>query len=404
MSASGEPLVVTGMGVLAAGVDNPAALYERAVAGESPAEWLEMPGSGAPVAGVRAPDPQFDGALARYARRTDRAAQLGLAAAAQAVDSAGLREGVDPRTVGVMVGTGRGPLGRTLDSAAELAAGRIVATASVDSTLSSMNGTIAQAFAFGAPSATVAATCASAASAIAIGALMLRAGEAQAMVVGGAEAPLIPLLISHLGAAGVLGSADDPRRTCRPFDVSRNGIVIGEGAAMLVLELESHARRRGAPVLGRLTGWATTVDGGGRTGITADGEGLVRAIGHALQMAGRPPTGIGYVNAHGTGTLLNDATEAGALRRIFGDGGPPVSSTKPITGHCLGATAALEAVIAIEALRGNCLPPTANLEQPDPACAVELIAGPPRPASARAVLSTSLGFWGAQAALVLEAA
>jgi len=213
----------------------------------------------------------------------------------------------------------------------------------------------------------------------------------------------VPLMAVQLMAARVTGWHDDPRLTCRPFDLTRNGLMMGEGAGFLVLETESAANRRNAAILARLSGWGCGIDAGGRTGVTADGEGLVRVVESALARAELSPQSIGYVNAHGTGTRLNDSVEARALNTVFGEGAvPPISSTKPITGHCLGATAAIEAVIAIEALRSGSFPPTANHEQRDPECNLDVISGAPRDLPARAVLSTSLGFWGAQAALIFE--
>jgi 3-oxoacyl-[acyl-carrier-protein] synthase II len=399
----GDPIVVTGMGALGAGADSPAGLYATAVRGESPATWIDLPGVEQPLAASRAPDPEFVGAELRWARRLDRAAQLGLGAASQAIAQAGLDDAVDRTEIGVIVGTSRGPLARTLETAQELERGAVAPTASAESTIASLSGVISQVFSFGASSATLTATCASAANAIAFGAIQLLAGEAEAMVVGGAEASLVPLLAAQLRAARVTGWDDDPTRTCKPFDVNRNGLMIGEGAAMLVLERASSAERRGATALARLTGWGLGSDDGGRTGVTADGEGLVRVMRRALARAAIDSDTIGYVNAHGTATRLNDPVEARALNSFFGEGRvPPVSSTKPVTGHCLGATPALEAVIAIESLRNSCLPPTANHGEIDPECAIDVISGSPRARNTSAVLSTSLGFWGVQAALIFE--
>ncbi|MEP7378629.1 MAG: beta-ketoacyl synthase N-terminal-like domain-containing protein [Chloroflexota bacterium] len=400
-----DPIVVTGMGALGAGATTPAALYQTALHGRSVGEWLTLPGLAEPIAASRAPDPDLAETKLRYARRLDRSAQLALLAAAGAVAQSRVAEGVDPAEVSVIIGTSRGPIGRTLETADEQARGAVAATASAETTPASLSGMIAQAYGFGAATATLSATCASAATAICMGALQLVAGEAEAVVVGGAEAPLISLLAAQLRAARVTGWDEDPAATCKPFDVRRNGLMIGEGAAVLVLERASTATRRGVPILARLSGWAAGSDDGGRTGVTADGAGLVRVTRRALERAGLDPAQIGYVNAHGTATRLNDPVEARALNAVFGRGAvPPTSSTKPITGHCLGATPALEAVIAIEALRNGYLPPTANHAELDPECELDVVAGVPRTTATGAVLSTSLGFWGVQAALIFEAA
>jgi 3-oxoacyl-[acyl-carrier-protein] synthase II len=173
----------------------------------------------------------------------------------------------------------------------------------------------------------------------------------------------------------------------------------------MVLERASAAAARGATPVATLSGWATGNDLGGRTGVTANGDGLVRVARQALERAGLDPRDIDHVNGHGTGTRLNDSVEAIALNTVFGSGKvPPLTSTKPITGHCLGATAAIEAVIAIETLRNGCLPPTANHDRLDPEINLDVVAGAARQHKTRAVLSTSLGFWGAQATLVFTAA
>lgn len=391
------------MGVLAAGRATPAGLFEATLSGRSPAQWVTLPGLATPLAASVAPEPELTGSEFRHSRRLDRCARLGLAAARQAIAQAGVLANVDLRNVGVMLGTSRGTLGRTLAAASDGDQGAVSPTAAADSTPSSVSGIVSQVFGFGGPNATVSATCASAAVAIGLGASTLLSGEADVMVVGGAEASLVPLLAGQLQAAGVLGWHEEQALTCRPFDVERNGLMVGEGAACVVLERRSSAERRGAPLLARLSGWASGIDAGGRTGVTNNGEGLVRVIGRALKVARLEPDEIGYVNAHGTGTRLNDAVEARALNRVFGGtNNPPVSSTKPITGHCLGATAAIEAVITIEALRNRCVPPTANLTQLDSECDLDVIVGQPRTLTAGAALSNSLGFWGWQAALVFE--
>ncbi len=398
-----DPIVVTGMGALGAGVQSAGDLFDVASRGASTGAWMDFAGLSQPVAVSRAPDPELAGPELRYARRLDRAARMGLAAAGQAIDQAHLTEGVRPEDVSVLIGSSRGPIGRALESARDLSSGSVAPTASAETTPASLSGVISQAFGFGGMSAVVTATCASAATAMCIGAMQIAAGEAEAVIVGGAEAPLIALLVAQLQASRVTGWAEDPALTCRPFDIDRNGLMLGEGAAVIVLERASSAERRGVLPIARLSGWGAGSDDGGRTGVTDDGEGLIRVMRRALSRAGIPAKRIGHVNAHGTATRLNDPVESRALNVFFGEGRvPPLSSTKPITGHCLGATPALEAVIAIEALRSQRLPPTANHVALDPACQVDVVHGEPRAAAIEAVLSTSLGFWGVQSALIFE--
>jgi 3-oxoacyl-[acyl-carrier-protein] synthase II len=399
-----DPIVVTGMGALAANVSSAERLFRAALEGRSSGDWLALDGLDEAIAAVRAPDPDLRGAELRYARRLDRSAQLAFAAAREAISAARLVDGIDPDNVGVLIGTSRGPLGRTLEIADDFRDGSIGPSATAESTLASLSGVISQAYGFGGPGATITATCASSATAICMAALHLIAGEADAVVTGGTEAPLNSIMAAQLRAARVTGFDEDPAATCKPFDARRNGLMMGEGAGILVLERLSSAKNRGAPILARLSGWAAGSDDGGRTGVTADGTGLARVTRRALDRANLAPSQIGYVNAHGTATRLNDPVEARVLNSVFGDGHvPPTSSTKPITGHCLGATPALEAIITIGALTNGCLPPTANHERLDDECRLDVIGGSARPTTARAALSTSLGFWGVQAALVFEA-
>ncbi|MCD6052765.1 MAG: fabF [Verrucomicrobia bacterium] len=199
-----------------------------------------------------------------------------------------------------------------------------------------------------------------------------------------------------------MGDADLPGQICRPFDLNRTGTVLGEGAAFLVIETEAHAKKRGATILARLSGWAIGTESGERTGISEDSAALVRVMQQSLALARLKPEEIGYVNAHGTGTLLNDRQETVACRRVFGEHMPPCSSIKPVTGHCMGAAAALEAVVCLEALRNGLLPPTPNWAVRDPECPLDIIAGEARRTSAKHVLSNSSGFWGNNASLIFS--
>ena len=230
---------------------------------------------------------------------TDRSVQLALSAAVEAADQAGISGGMG--TVAVIAGTSRGPQQHWDVARAELDSGRrLRPTMAATGTIACLSGLLAQQLGATGPGFTVSATCSSGAVAIALAAQQLLLGEADAVVAGGSDAPVHPLVLRGLESAGMLGSA------CRPFDARRDGLVIGEGAGFLVLERERDARRRGATVLARLEGWATGVDGLGRTGIREDGSGLVDVLGRALGVAGIQAREVGYINAHGTATELND--------------------------------------------------------------------------------------------------
>lgn len=399
------PIVVTGCGAVSAAGGSVNDLWRRAQQGSSPAEVrdFKLGGQVRPIAVCAASTPDPNEPQLRPVRRMDRAVQFAWLSARQALDQAG----IDPRTarnLGVICGSSRGPLGKVEEGFRRADSKRFPPSLSADCTFAALSGALAQALEAAGPSATISATCASGAYAIALAAEQILLGKADLFLAGAAEAPLVPAVIAQLDAAGVLGSHAEAARTCRPFDRTRNGLCLGEGAALLVLETEQSAARRGAPPLARLSGWGLCVDDSGRAGVNESGRGLITAATQALHAAGLVQTDVDYVNAHGTGTRLNDAAEARALRQLFGAHADslPCSSTKPITGHCLGATPALEAVITIEALRRGIVPPTANCRQPDPECAIQPQAEGAAPAALRHAMSNSLGFWGYHASLVFS--
>jgi 3-oxoacyl-[acyl-carrier-protein] synthase II len=325
---------------------------------------------------------------------------MALSAANQAWKQAGLSGAYPDERVGVMVGSSRGPLGKISESFERLGNGGLLPALSAQSSIASLAGALAQNFTLKGPGALIAATCASGAFASAFAAEQILLGKADAMLVGGAEAPLHAVVLAQLQSAGVLGSHEDVRKTCRPFDATRNGMVLGEGSAFFVLEPARLAARRGVPALARLAGWAVGIDDSGRTGVNVDGSGLTQVMTGALHLAGFSPGDIDCIDAHGSGTVVNDVAEARAVSRLFGDRSIPCSSTKPVTGHCLGATPALEAVLCIEALRRQMVLPTANCERLDPKCPIRVVTGEAQPRALAAVMSNSLGFWGYHASLI----
>ncbi|PZR73497.1 MAG: hypothetical protein DLM52_10985 [Chthoniobacterales bacterium] len=278
-----------------------------------------------------------------------------------------------------MIGSSRGPLGKRIESLRKDGR-KLPPSIASDSTFGSLTGALAQSFKLEGPGASISATCASGAVAIALGAEQILLGHADAMLVGGTEAPLYPPLLEQLQATGVIGFNEDASQTCRPFDVNRNGTVVGEGSAFLVLESARAAQTRGVDTLARLVGWALTLDNCGRTGVSQEGSALRRTMEQALQLANLSSNDIDYINAHGTGTKLNDAGEANSIKALIDGKEVSCSSTKPITGHCLGATPALEAILSVEALRRQVIPPTANCLSQDPLCAINVQPLAPRPA------------------------
>jgi 3-oxoacyl-[acyl-carrier-protein] synthase II len=340
----------------------------------------------------------------KEARRTDRFAQLAIAAADQAADEAGLVDGVDPRRVGVIVGTGVGGL-TTLqrECTTWLQEGdRSVSPLFVPMMMpNAAAGQIAMRRGLHGPGFSIASACSTGAHSIGEAARMIARGEADAMLAGGTEAALVGLCIAAFRRMGALSRVGESR----PFDTRRDGFVMGEGSAVLALEREEHARARGAKILARVTGYGASNDAFHITQPEENGRGAVEAMTAALEDADLSPSDVGYVNAHGTSTPINDRVETVALRQVFSDDGPPVSSCKGAVGHTLGAAGAIEALACVEALRRGALPPTLGLEDIDPECAADHIAGAPREApDLRVALSNSFAFGGQNATLVLQAA
>jgi 3-oxoacyl-(acyl-carrier-protein) synthase len=253
------------------------------------------------------------------------------------------------------------------------------------------------------PCFATASACASAAHAIGEAALMVRDGAADVMFAGGSDAPITKLGVGGFNAMTALSTRNDaPERASRPFDEDRDGFVLAEGGAMLVLEERDHALARGAEILGEVLGYGATDDANHIVQPAPGGVGLARAIGLALADAGLEPTDVSYVNAHGTSTQLNEKYETMGLKAALGEAAYriPVSSTKSMTGHLLGAAGSLEAVIGIQAILTQCLPPTINYETPDPDCDLDYVPNTARQAAVRYVLSNSMGFGGHNVALI----
>lgn len=256
------------------------------------------------------------------------------------------------------------------------------------------------------PSMTVNTACSSGADAIILGALLLKAGEADSVLVLGGESGINPLMIGSLSKAMALSRRnDDPTGASRPFDLNRDGFVMGEGGGAVVLELESHALARGAKIYAELAGYANTSDAYHVTAPNPSGEGAAQCMARAIAMAGLDKAEIGYINAHGTATHAGDIAETNAIKRVFGgkELAPPVSSTKGATGHLMGAGGITEALTCVLALQNALLPPTLNLHTPDPACDLDYVPNTPRHCPIRAAMSNAFGFGGQNSSLLLRA-
>jgi 3-oxoacyl-(acyl-carrier-protein) synthase len=401
-----NPVVITGRGALTAAGAGVEALWAAVQAGRSLAGAWHNPchPDRAPAAVCRVnPLPPIPPA----ARKLDRSAKLGFAAALEAWHDAQLSQASPPpHRRGVITASSRGTVEIWEKAFASLHKGLAPPSLIAATTMAHLSGALSLHLQLQGPMLAVSATCASSAAAVALAAQQLLTGAAEVMLVGGMEAPLHPVVLQGFDTAHLLAHHPDPTQACRPFDRQRNGTALGEGAGFLVLETLASAQRRGAHIYGRLAGWALGAEAYDRAGMDPAGHSLARLMEEALAVAGITPGAVDYINLHGTGTQLNDASEAQAVQRVFGppDRQPPSSSTKPVIGHCMGAGAVLEAIICLEAQRHQLLPRAVNCPQPDPQCPIALAQTPHPPRPLRTTLNLSAGFWGAQAAMVLQAA
>ncbi len=351
------------------------------------------------------PKGQFD---RKIYRRTARYTQLALAAAYEAVAQSGIDQLADRENVGVVVGTGIGGINKLLkeyDTFKTRGPGKFPPLTLTMVIPNMAAGVIAIETGCRGPNLCVTTACATGSHAIGTALDLIRAGRTDVVITGGAEATIGPYPIDGYCQLRALSTRnDEPQRASRPFDVDRDGFVIAEGAGIIVLESLEHALGRGANVLAELAGYGATGDGHHATAPDPDGRGAVRAMRAALADASTTPGSVDLVNAHGTGTELNDPTETAAIREVFGDHAYrlAVQATKSMTGHALGASAAIEAVAVVKAIETGVIHPTINLEQPDPACDLDYVPHRAREAEVRCVMTNAFGFGGHNAVLVFK--
>ncbi len=404
---TGRRVVVTGMGVISPLGHTADSTWDGLVAGRSgvaEADGFEI--ADLPVR-IAAQVRDFDPVAVfgkRQARHLDRVVQLALVATREALESSKLDVSADPHRVGVVYGTGIGGL-HSFEEGHRTLLGRgpeWINPYLLPMMIPNMAaGRIAMEWGIRGPSSCTVTACSASAQAIGEASDLIRLGRADAVVCGGSEASVTRLGLAGFAAMKALSTRNhDPGRASRPFDAGRDGFVMGEAAATLVLEERELALQRGAPILAELAGYGATSDAHHVTSPLPDGDGAMRAMLAACEDAGVDPAEVGYVNAHGTSTPPNDRTEALALRRIWGERTPPISSTKSMTGHTLGAAGALESVACIKALATGVLPPTVNLDDPDPDCAADHVAPAARAVEVSVAMTNSFGFGGHNASLV----
>ena len=344
----------------------------------------------------------------REAKRMARFTQMAIVAAAQAWEEAGFQpEDYDPERVGVVLGSGMGGLDVICEQYAELVNNgpRSVSSFFIPKAIvNTTAGLIAIRYGLNGPCYSLVTACASGADAIGHAYYAVREGRADAMLVGGAESVMIELAVQGFHQMGALSESEDVSRASIPFDRERQGFVIGEGAAFLLLESEASVKRRGAKPLGSLAGYAQTCDAHHITAPQPEGKQAARAMAEAIRDAGIAKEQIGYINAHGTSTPLNDATESAAIEACFGAhaNALKISSTKSMTGHMLGAAGAFEAVLSLLALNEGIAPPTIGLEQEDDVCRLNYVKGTAQKLESDYALSNSFGFGGHNSCLVLK--
>ncbi|CDZ24685.1 3-oxoacyl-[acyl-carrier-protein] synthase 2 [[Clostridium] cellulosi] len=406
-------VVITGMGVISpVGLDIDS-FWNNIKAGKhgiAPIENLDMEGQKASVAAqVKNFNPE-DYIDKRESRRMDPCSQFAVAAAKQAIEDCGSDfSDLDPYRVGVIIGSGIGGLQTLEDNHTKFITkgpGR-VSPLMIPMMISNMSaGYIAMKYGFKGVNYCPVTACASSGHAIGEAMHSIREGHADVIIAGGAEATITPFAIAAFANMKALCTSNDPDRASIPFDAERSGFVMGEGAGILVLEEYEHAKARGAKIYAELAGYGATSDAYHITSPDPNGEGAKKAMEFAIKDAGLTTADIDYINAHGTSTPPNDKCETIAVKNLFGERAAqiPMSSTKSMTGHLLGAAGAIESIICALAIKDGVIPPTANYKVKDPECDLDYVTDGARKANLRAVLSNALGFGGHNATLCFKKA
>jgi 3-oxoacyl-[acyl-carrier-protein] synthase II len=345
----------------------------------------------------------------RDTHRMDRFVQFAMAAAMQAVEQSGLVVNEANRDrIGVMLGSGIGGMNTLFEQISvffQRGPNRVSPFLVPMMLPDSAAGMVAIQLGVRGPNMAVVSACASGSNAIGEAAEVIRRGTADLMISGGSESVIVPIAMAGLGVMNALSTRnEEPQRASRPFDLQRDGFVMGEGAGILVLESLEHAQQRAVPILGEVSGYGTTNDAYHISAPAENGAGAALCMRNALDDAGLSIQDIGYINAHGTSTPLNDKSETQAIKAVFREQAYriPVSSTKSMTGHLLGAAGALEAVICVKVLQEGMLPPTINYEFPDPECDLDYVPNHARAAQVMHIMSNSFGFGGHNASIIIS--
>ena len=336
-------------------------------------------------------------------RKNDLFTLYMVAAAEQAMADSGIKDKIAPERLGLYLGSGIGGITTTLENHTNLETGKHVSPYMIPAMIVNMGaGVVSMRTGAKGPCVPIVTACATSTHTVGEGFHAVKNGYADAVIAGGSEAAIVPLTIAGFSSCKALTTNPDPATASIPFDKRRSGFVLGEGAAVLILEEYEHAKARGAKIYGEVLGYGNTSDAYHFTAPAPDAEGITRCIRIAMEEAGVTPDSHTYVNAHGTSTTLNDAAETQAFKQAFGDAAYQVkiSSTKSMTGHLLGATGALEALVCLKAIETGIIPPTIGLEEPDPACDLDYTPGKAVKMDVQTAVSTNLGFGGHNGCLV----
>ncbi len=406
-----ERVVVTGMGAMSPLGLSAKESWQNAVAGVSGLGPITLFDTSEYLIKVACEVKGFDPKNymhAREARRQDRFEQMAIAVAREAIEDAGLEVTEDNAgRIGVIVSSAIGGIESLQNGVLvmERSGPRKVSPFLIPMLMPNGGaGLIGIESGCQGPAFSVASACASGADGIGVAWMMLKAGMIDAAIAGASETAITRVGVAAFDRLGAMSRREDDPKTPQPFDRDRDGLVMGEGAAVLVLELESHAKKRGAEIYAELVGYGSTADANHITAPAEDGAGGAKAMQMALDSAGLNPEDVGYINAHGTATPLNDAAETRAIKTAFGDVAYniPISSTKSMTGHMMGATGALEALFCVKAVHKDVIPPTINYQTPDPDCDLDYVPNQAREAPVEAAISNAFGFGGHNAVLAVK--
>lgn len=405
-------VVITGLGCISPLGNNMLDTWEAIIAGKSGAAPITLFDATHHKTRFACEVKGFDGAAvlgSKEVRRMDRFTQFAVAATLEAVSHARLTIDDSNRDqIGVLIGTGIGGIGTIveqmtayLEKGPERVSPFLVPMMIADNAA----GSVAIRLGVRGPNGAYVTACATGSNAVGEGAEVIRRGAAEIMLVGGSEASIVGVAMAGLNVMTALSTYEgDPTKASRPFDKNRDGFVMGEGAGILVLESLEHARARGAEILAEVVGYGNTDDAYHISAPAENGAGAALCMKIALEDAGLTPKDIGYINAHGTSTQLNDKSETAAIKTTFGEQAYniPVSSTKSMTGHVLGASGAIEAVLCVQVFKHGILPPTINYETPDPNCDLDYVPNTARKAQPRFIMSNSFGFGGHNASVIFS--